>query len=361
MKPAPKTRPFDSDYLRDFFVADFRLGDEVHYPHYAQLPKLWRALNMEYTTFLPPRISRADHRASDLVKIMRSISTDYFCGAFNGKRSDGIVVVCLHDRNLVAQIAIVQHIQRSTNMGTVNSFKFFAGDDFFQEVYLNNRRLLFADHLLQRFSERTPAFIGTTAGDLLGVLFNFPSVGMMCNGTPAFVYPHLDSIIALPVRLVGQDYFFPTCLSINEINTLEPIYPPPTFTLHYDPHCDAPKNFSWDPVDWALDNYDDWKKQKQPQPKDLEHGDSFKFRWARHAAAIKDVTASMGYGENSSLVFQNEIPGPTILKFKNKSNIKRLTMDDYMKRHFPDYDAGQHVDLDSLYPVFQINDKALAE
>jgi hypothetical protein len=196
---------------------------------------------------LPDRIARVDHRANDYSKLMLYRAAQSFCSVFHEARTDQIKLFALPDRNLVARISIVQHIteQQEEEFGQVHRFKFYAGDDFFTDVYLNGKRIVFASHALERFSSRVTNQIGMDLINMLDAFFGFPVVLMLCNDTPAFVYHYRNSIIACPVRFDSSDYFLPTCLTVNEINKLEPILPPPAFSLHYDPVYKVPNVRNW--------------------------------------------------------------------------------------------------------------------
>jgi hypothetical protein len=63
--------PFNSIYLPDFHVVEDWDGNISRFPHTAQLPKLCRALNLEFRSGLPDKIARVDHRANGFSKMQK--------------------------------------------------------------------------------------------------------------------------------------------------------------------------------------------------------------------------------------------------------------------------------------------------
>lgn len=74
-----KSFPFHSPYLPNFQVVEQREGNISLFPHTEQLPKLLRALNMEFHAGLPAQIARVDNRAKDYVKLVKSMAALLFC------------------------------------------------------------------------------------------------------------------------------------------------------------------------------------------------------------------------------------------------------------------------------------------
>jgi predicted ester cyclase len=51
-------------------------------------------------------------------------------------------------------MTIVQQLTERTPLGRVHRFRFYGPDGFFPEIRLSGKRIAFADHVLQRFSQR---------------------------------------------------------------------------------------------------------------------------------------------------------------------------------------------------------------
>ncbi len=170
-------------------VIEERQGKKSLFPHTEQLSKISWALQKEFRDGLPDRIARVDHRADDYNKLLLYTAAQSFCSVYHEARNDQIKLFALPDRNRVTRISIVQHIveQQEEKLGLVHRFKFYAGDDFFTDVYLNGKRIAFASHTLDRFSLRVTDQIGTDLINLLEAFFGFPAVLMLCNHKPVLV------------------------------------------------------------------------------------------------------------------------------------------------------------------------------
>src|SRR5262245_44782497 len=131
--------PFSSDYKPDFHVVEERKGNRRLFPATEQLPILLRALRHEFHLGLPRKLADADSRASDFVKIQRKMVVEMFCHYVNNSRKDDLKLFGLLDRDRVSQLAIVQQITDSTPLGLVHHFKFYAGENFFPEIFLSRR------------------------------------------------------------------------------------------------------------------------------------------------------------------------------------------------------------------------------
>lgn len=169
-----KHETFQSTYRPDFEVVEQRHGNVRYYPHNEQLSMLMRAINLEFRGGLPDRLARVDQRADDFHKIVLQTASLMFCASINGARQDELRLYSLPDHHLVCRPTIVQQITEETKLGPCHHFKFFAGDNFFQEIYLSGKRVVFADHALQRFSSRVPDRIGDDLNSLLLAFWGSP-------------------------------------------------------------------------------------------------------------------------------------------------------------------------------------------
>ena len=143
--------PFQSLYRDNFQVVEERRGKIRLYPHTEQLSVLLNALNSEFYSRLPPRIARVDHRADGFHKITLKHSAIMFCGFINGTRADELRLYALPDPDLVYRLTVVQQLSENARQGVSHRFRFYGGEDFFPEIHLSGKRLVFTDHVLQRF------------------------------------------------------------------------------------------------------------------------------------------------------------------------------------------------------------------
>ena len=303
----PKHLPFNSQYLQNFQVVEQREGNISRFPHTGQLPKLLRALNLEFRAGLPDRIARVDHRAKDYMKIQLEYGAGMFCFHFNKARRDGLSLFVLTDPNRISRISIVQQITEHKQIGGLHRFKFYGGDDFFTEMHLNGRRIGFADHVLDRFSERLPNPIGADLTCFLLSFFGGPVVLMHCNERPAFVCDYQNSIVAFPIRQSDTEYFLPTCLGPDEISRLEPILPPPAYNFYYDPAYKDPKLRNWNTVDYMYEMKNKWDLRTPLSFPQL--GTKKKFSWLQLGQTIAEACERSGFKEGSRMVLRDNIPG----------------------------------------------------
>ncbi len=306
---------FNSKYLDDIHLVEERRDNETRFPHTDQLQKLLRALTHEFNSGLPQKIATVDHRATDFLKIQRAQAVILFCLYINRARKDRLRLFPIFDENLVSRISIVQ--RRAANdpeKGTIHRFKFYAGDDFFREVYLNGRRVSFAGHLLDRFSERVPNHIGADLTEFLTMFFGTPVVIMSNNNEGAAVFGYRNSAVFLPVRRTDDDkeYFFPTCLTVNEVNKLEPQLPPPAYVFHFYPEYQTPARRNWNPAATVYQCYHSWKNKvplSAPKPS-IYDGKS----WSYLAYSIREILQLGGHGEHSKIRFFDNVHGTSIFQ-----------------------------------------------
>lgn len=330
-----KHSPFQSHYRPDFEVVEQREGNRRLFPHTAQLPHISRAINFEFYRPLPPRIARVDHRADGFHKIVLESAATMFCGAVNGARSDGLHLYPLPDANLVARVAVVQQVTESAPLGSLHSFRFFSGTGFFPDVYLSGKRVLFTDHALQRFSTRVPENIGDDLFTFLMSFYGCPLIALPVGSGRAFVLSYLESVIALTFQETETEFIITTCLTINEMNSLRPELPPHVYNLHYGAAFTKPKIRNWIPTQWMVNLYKIWKN-KVPLPPPRVAGK--KADWPRLANWVRGYEESLGFGPGSRLVFQDNLPGPKLLKINPKQVEPVFDELEAYKRAHPEYD-----------------------
>ncbi len=154
-------------------------------------------------------------------------------------------------------MAIVQQITEPARQGPLHRFRFYAGADFFPEIRLSGRRLVFADHVLQRFSARVPNNVGEDLSQLLLTCFGTPYVALPAGPGYAFIVTYDDSILAFPFKVNDEEFIITTCLTLNEINSLDRELPPLTFNLHYGEAFTVPRVRHWMPTQWVIDLHAD--------------------------------------------------------------------------------------------------------
>jgi hypothetical protein len=308
-----KHLPFQSDYRQAFEVVEQRQGNVRLYPHTEQLPLLLRALNFEFYRALPPRLARVDHRGDAFHKIALKTAGLMFCAHINASRLDLLRLLSLPDPDLVVRVSIVQQITEDTPRGACHRFRFYAGDDFFPEIYLSGKRLVFAGHVLQRFTQRVPNKVGEDLSNLLLTFFGSPMISLAVGSGRAFIVPYLGSLLAFTYNESDTEFFITTCLTINEINSLGPEYPPLTFNLHYGSAFTKPKLRHWLPTKWMLDLCKSWEqKVPLPPPYVSRHKDT----WGNIAYWVRDDARNNGHGPGSRFCFLDQIPGPCLMAIR---------------------------------------------
>src|SRR6188768_4106200 len=145
-----KHLPFESVYRENFEVVEQRVGKVSIYPHTEQLARLLRALNLEFYGALPARIARVDKRADDFHKIILKHSAMYYAVGVNALRKDKLRLYFLPDGDGVTRIAIIQQVTRHTPIGAAVHFNFYGGEAFSPEIRLSGKRMVFAQHVLNR-------------------------------------------------------------------------------------------------------------------------------------------------------------------------------------------------------------------
>jgi hypothetical protein len=336
-----KHKPFQSIYRPEFEVVEQRSGNTHLYPHTEQLPLLLRALNLEFHGGLPDRIARVDHRADGFHKIIRRHAALMYCACINRARADQLRLFQLPDHDLVARVSIVQHISEDQPLGRLHRFRFYAGENFFPEIYLSGKRVAFADHVLQRFSARVPNNIGEDLTYLLIGFFGTPVISMPVGKSFAFVIQWHESMLAFTYKETPREYIITTCLTINEINSLERQLPAFAYNLHFGEVFTKPRLRTWFPSQWMEDIYSRWQRKIPPPPpvprpegrvaRKLEN-----WHWLGHQ--IKDGVVKNGHGPGSQICFTDQIPGPCVLEMKPGQPVPAFDEIQFMKEWKPDVD-----------------------
>ncbi len=304
---------FQSIYRPDFEVVEERQGRLRCYPHTEQLPRLHRALNLEFRNALPDHMARTDKRGNGFQKNLLKHAGQAFCNIFNATRTDGLHLQALPDADLVTRLVVVQQITEETRRGALHRFKYFGGVDFQPDIRISGKPLVFTDHVLERFSTRVPKRLGENLGMLLLSFFNSPIIALPVGPGLAFILLYQGTILAFPFELEQDELLFKTCLTIQEMNNLERQVPPLAFNVHYGPAYAVPRIRHWFPAMWVEDFYTKWER-KVPMPSampDLVAG----MRWHRVAHLIKDLEVMKGHGPGTTFSFLDHIPGPYTMEF----------------------------------------------
>jgi hypothetical protein len=313
---AMKHNPFQSNYREDFEVVEQKLGNVILYPHTDQLPQLHRALNLEFLGGLPGRIARVDKRADGFHKIMLRRAAMMFTGVLNDARTDQLRLYALPDADRVTRLAIAQQITESTPLGRVHRFRFYGPDGFFPEVRLSGKRVAFAEHVLQRFTERVPNPVGADITNLLQAFYGNNLIGLPVGPGRAFVMRYHDSILAFTCKETEDEYFLTTCLTVNEMSSLREERPVRAYNFHYGESFTEPGDRP-EPVGIMQEYIEIWRRRtpfkavaqvRVGPKKDRRMG------WADVAQRIRDIVLIEGHGPGSEIAFVDFIPGPRLME-----------------------------------------------
>lgn len=308
MSSAPSHVPFASAYRPDFAVVTERRGRFTLFPHTQQLPLLHRALNLEFYSALPDYIARVDRRGNSFQKHLLRQAMLYFCNLFNAARTDGLHLETMPDADLVSRLMVVQQITEDTRRGRLHRFKFYGGADFQPDIRISARGLAFTEHIIERFTQRVPNKAGEHLSCFLLALFGSPLIALPAGKGSALVLPYLNSLIALPMELEHDELVFTTCLTINELNTLELQLPPLAFHAHYGDRYEVPRIRHWVPAAHMANLHKLWRNKAalpppaEPIPPEL--------RWRRVAHMIRDLEVAKGCGPGMTFCFLDHVPGP---------------------------------------------------
>jgi hypothetical protein len=313
MQKGYRHEEFACVFRPDFEVVEERQGNVRRYPHTAQLPLLQRALDLEFKNALPGHIARTDKRGDGFHKDLLKHAGLHFCSFFNAARADGLLLKSLPDPDLVTRVTVVQHITEETRRGPQHRFKFYGGADFFTEIRLAGRRLVFTDHVLQRFCERVPNNVGENLSFLLMAFFGAPIIAMPVGPGLAFMVTYHDSILAFPFELENNELVITTCLTVKEMNSMERQMPPLVFNPHYGESFTAPRLRHWLPTKWMLDIYERWERKVPLPPPWKEKPKRMTWHWM--AQRVKDGEVKKGHGPGTTLFFLDHVPGPCMAEF----------------------------------------------
>ena len=302
--------PFKSVYKEDFAVVEERVGDTTYFPHTQQLPHLLRALNLEFYAALAPRIARVDHRGNGWDKMILRMSAIVYCNFVNGSRADNLRLFPLVRPDYVTKVAIVQQITKHERLGQSHRFRYYSGDDFFPEIHVSGKRIVFSSHALDRFSTRFPNHVGTDLSMFLVAFFGMQPIVMPIPGGRALVLPYLSSLLVMPFKETEDEIFIMTCLTPNEVNGLTTENPPIALNYHYGKEFTKPRYRHWHPTKTMLEYYQTWKRRVPVPPPFIPQG----MNWSKEAMRVKDRMMVMGHGPGSYLVFVDHIPGPMIME-----------------------------------------------
>jgi hypothetical protein len=326
---AVKHLPFQSPYRQAFEVVEQRQGPLRLYPHTDQLPLVLRALNLEFYGGLPGYIARVDERGDGFHKILLKEAAGGFCSLVNGSRKDELRLFSLLDPDLVCRVTIVQQMTCDTSRGPIHSFRFYGGEDFFPEIYLAGKRVLFTDHVLQRFSSRVANPLGADLTFLLMTFFGSPPVSMGVGKGRAFICIHWDTVVAFTYNETDEEILLTTCLTINEINSLTLDMPPRVLHMHYGPAYTRPRLHNWLPYEHARDLYRRWE-QKVPLPPRPELPKPGKR--GEIASTVRDLMIADGHGPTSQIRFLDDIPGPQDLECRPSQVYPEFDEAEFAKR-----------------------------
>jgi hypothetical protein len=307
--------PFQSIYKPDFHVVEQVQNTVRRYPHTEQLPPLWDALKKDFRDGLSDRLAYLDHRGTGCNKIIRHMSALFFCNLVNSSRPDGIMLLPALNRDLVSQISVVQQVTESTLQGALHHFQFYAGDDFFTEIYLSGKRILFTDHALNRFYQRVPNNRGEEVSMFLVAFFISPTVVVPVNNGRGFALPYVDSVIALTFEETDSEFIITTCLTVDEINSF-PLEQAPRFLhLRYGAEFSIPTYSNLDREEWLSQLHSAWKHRvKLPAP---IHRPAKARNWREVAWHARDRAIAKGAQDGHSIEFQDGIYGPVAVAVKN--------------------------------------------
>jgi hypothetical protein len=189
--------------------------------------------------------------------------------------------------------------------------------------------------VLQRFSARVPNNAGADLSFFLIAFFGGPIVSMPVGPSRAFILSYLDSILALTYKETDAEFFVTTCLTINEIHSLEREMPPCVYNLHYGPAFVKPRIRNWIPTQWMMRLHNCWQRKiPLPPPRDSKT----KPAWSWLANWARDHEKKEGHGPGSRFVFTDHIPGPLAQKLRPNETEEQYDELAVYKQILPKYD-----------------------
>jgi hypothetical protein len=297
---------FISTYKPDFYVVKERRGTTTLYPHTDQLPILLRALTLEFRSGLSTALAKADERAGGFVKFALNLAALQFCGAVNAARPDNLRLFPYLGRDLITRVALVQQVTEPSAKGSGHRFLFYTGAALPTEIYLSGKRVVFTDHAVQRFSERAADDKREDLTFLLITFFGCPMIAMPVNGGRALVVAHAGSIVALTYQESDTEFVITTCLTMDEIHSLEIEAPPQAFNWHYDKPFVKPQIRNWVPTLTARDWLKRWEDKKPIPPVESHNLES----WPTLASRAFTLARAHKGRPGMKYLFLDHIPSP---------------------------------------------------
>ncbi len=294
-------------------MVEQKLGNVTLYPHTDQLPQLHRALSFEFLGPLPGRIARVDKRADGFHKILLRRAALMYCGVINDARSDQLRLFAMPDADRVTRLAIAQQVIENTPLGRVHRFRFYGPDGFFPEVRLSGKRIAFADHVLQRFSQRVPNAVGADITNLLMAFYGSNLIGLPVGPGRAFILGYRDSILGFTYKETEDEYFLTTCLTVNEMSSLREETPVRAYHFHYGEAFTEPAGCENNTVAMR-DCLEIWRQRtpfSDPAPAQKTKTPT---PWTWTAQRIRDVVLIEGHGPGSEIEFMHHVPGPRLME-----------------------------------------------
>jgi hypothetical protein len=301
---------FESVFLDNYAVVEERQGNRSLYPHTEELPLISRAINLEFYGALPNRVASTDHRADGFRKYMLETAARHFCVTVNADRQDQLRLMPCYTPELVTKIGILQHIKATQPLGVHHSVRFFTGTDFMPDLHLSGKRFGFATHVIDRFTSRTPHHIADHVTELLETMLHYPAIVGHVGSSQALVYEYNGSIIALTYEDHGNEYFFTTCLTHNEINSLWFDSPPHTLHFHYGSAYTAPTTAARDISSFTTGFLECWQQRKPfNELHKLERRERRKA-WRILASHINELSSNRS--QDLEMRFFDDIYGPVV-------------------------------------------------
>lgn len=252
-------------YLPDLALVEEISKDRLHaFPHTDQLAAISKAVDREFFEALPERLAKTDHRGDHRRKFTLHQMASRFCDFKNELRDDGLILSPVLRRDLVARVAVVQRVTKSTPRGRWNYFRYFADGALFPFLYFFDTPFFFSTHVFDRYRERVGKSSGVPFATFLMSTLSQWGVLMRVNGRErAIVYPHApDSVIALTMDVDTDPgrVMFTTCLTGNEIRSMEPGDHPIPMFFHFRRAYAKRVKFNLNFSNWPAHLIEIWKR-----------------------------------------------------------------------------------------------------
>ena len=316
--------PFQSIYREEFEVVEQKLGNVSLYPHTDQLPVLHRAINLEFLGALPGYITRIDKRADDFHKILMRYASMMYSLNLNSARADRLRLYAMPDNDLVYRLTVVQHMIEAEPLGRVHRFRFYGPNGFIPEIRLSGKRIAFADHVIQRFTQRVPNRVGEDLTNLLMIFFGCEVISLPVGPGRAFIIGYDGYILAFTYKETDDEYFITTCLTVNEMSSLREESPVRAYNFHYGENFTEPAERTLRPDDDMREYIQLWQRRAPfkgtfaPKSTDAKKKP---FDWRYVAPRIREITLIDGHGPGSRIEFRDYIPGPHVMLASPPENV----------------------------------------